>query len=129
MAVDDLQFLMLMARVAAMEADVIEIRNQDEEIKEDDMFERGGGDEDSGTFSGHVYVGGRYFYDADVSARSHGGGSEIVDNSTAKAWLKIDAIAGTCSFEDECAEPPFSTGEEWYDLSQTFGDIHLPRIN
>lgn len=68
-----------------------------------------------GGFSGYVYVGG---YLNDLTA------------ATRKAWVKVDKTAANlttaATYDDGPPPDPFPQGQEWYNVSRTSGDIHVP---
>jgi hypothetical protein len=44
-----------------------------------------------------------------------------------KAWVRCNLDTGTAVDHDGPAPNPFPPNEEWFDVSATFGDIHIIR--
>ena len=66
---------------------------------------------DGQPFTGIVYVKGNK---VDLTA------------DTAKKWVKVNLNSASASYEDGPPTDPFPANEEWYEVSATSGDIHLP---
>lgn len=74
----------------------------------------------------------------EIKRPSTGGGSMpfsgtayVAGNKTTglgtKAWVRCNLELGTAVDHDGQAPDPFPPNEEWYEVSKTSGDIHIPR--
>jgi hypothetical protein len=64
----------------------------------------------STSFTGTAYVAGR---------KTTGLGT--------KAWVRVFLDSATAEDHDGPPPDPFPPNEEWYEVAQTFGNIHVPR--
>lgn len=64
-------------------------------------------------FSGIVYLAGKKF---DLRGQTPG------------VYVKVDIAAGTVAYTDTAPADPFPPSEEYYEVAQTFGHIHVPRF-
>jgi hypothetical protein len=73
-----------------------------------EQINSGGGS--SSSFTGTAYIAGR---------KTTGLGT--------KAWVRVFLDTATAEDHDGPPPDPFPPNEEWYEVAQTFGNIHVPR--
>ena len=71
-------------------------------------------EESNASFSGTAYVSGRRI--------------DGLKDTPSKPWVKVDVSDGTATEQDGPPSSPFPPSEEWFEKSNTVGDIHVTRL-